>query len=149
MTALWQIFPVAVSLTQQLSRKLLPTPKTPTSGHDTIIAGYVLTFIASATFHFALVVPHLSIDNLITFLPSFAPVSRETGSLVDIMTVMMKWDMAIGSGAILLASMWFAKSFTQFVGLIVAIVGGTVAVGPAAALSGILVWREAQLSKQS
>jgi len=149
-TAYWQAFPVVMALTQQLARYLLPTTtKAASSGHDTIIAGYALTFVTSASFHFALVLPYLSLDKFIEFLPSVSPVSRETGTLEQIMILIMKWDIPIGSGAVLLTSLWFAKSFSQFVVLAIAIVGGTALVGPAAALSGILIWRETKLGRQS
>jgi len=118
------------------------------SGHGTIIAAYALTFFASAPFHLALVLPHLSIANIVDFVSSTGPISADE-TLEDVMTLIIKWDLAIGSSAILLTSLWFAKSFRQFVGLVIAVVGGTAAVGPAAALAGTLMWREAKLSRQS
>jgi len=99
-----------MSLTQKLARNSLPSTTKSPSGHDIIIAGYALTFIIGASFHFALVLPNIS-----------------------------------GSVAILLTTLWFARSSKQLVALAFTIVGGSIVVGPAAALAVILIWREARV----
>jgi len=150
MTVLWQPFPLVMGLAQYISRNLFSSMAMSTaSGHGTIIAAYALTFLASAPFHLALVLPNLSIANIVEWASSLEPVSAETGSLEEIMTLILKWDLPIGSSALLLTSLWFAKSFRQFFALAIAVIGGTAIVGPAATLSGILIWREAKFSRQS
>jgi len=141
----WLLFPAAMALTQKLVRNSLPSTTKFASGHDVIIAGYVLTFIIGASFHFALVFPHFSINQVLEFAPSTQPVNAQTGSLEDILVHLMKWDVPIGSVAILLTTLWFAKSFKQLVVLAFTIVGGSIVVGPAAALAAILIWREARI----
>lgn len=150
-TIFWQVFALVTAPSQYFAHKVLSSlfPSTSNrSGHSIIIVGYVLTFICAASIHIALVFPLFGeFDNLKALLPRASPVDLETGSLEDIMYNMLKWDTSIGSGAILLSSLWFATSLKELIGLAVTAVIGTVVVGPAAALAAILIWRESKLSK--
>jgi hypothetical protein len=57
----------------------------------------------------------------------------------------LKWDAVFGTGAIVLASLWFARNVKELFTLVVWYAVGIVFLGPGAALAGVFLWRESIL----
>ncbi|GLB35146.1 hypothetical protein LshimejAT787_0207110 [Lyophyllum shimeji] len=58
---------------------------------------------------------------------------------------LLKWDLALGFGSSILATLWFASNLKQIIALFAWNVIATPVLGPGAALTGAALWREASL----
>jgi len=60
----------------------------------------------------------------------------------------LKWDTAITIGSMMLGTLWFARSATEFVLLVLWNAVVSVALGPSAAIAGVFLWREEAMEVQ-
>jgi hypothetical protein len=148
--ALWQAFPVLVSLFGGLHHLFRPRSLHGSSGYRTVQATYILTFIVSAVVHLRTLADYnFDPQTIITALiPSLAIPDAKKGhtSLTSIIHL-LQWDAAFAFGSTFVASLWFVGSVMQGILLISWIVISTVVLGPGAAISGIFLWREARLNQ--
>lgn len=147
--ALWQAFPVLISLFGWLHRLLRPRRLYNSSGYRTVQATYILTFILSAVVHLRTLAgynfdPQTIINVLI---PSLAiPNAKKGDTSVTAIVHFLQWDAVFLFGSTYVASLWLARSVAQGILLLSWIVISTAMFGPGAAVSGIFLWREARLN---
>ncbi|THH10990.1 hypothetical protein EW146_g8193 [Bondarzewia mesenterica] len=147
-TAAWQAFPVWMLLAQQAHLLVRPSSRHPQSGYKTIQATFIFTFLLSAITHITVIWPLLGDTATLkySFLPRVEAPDPTTTTLQYATLVFLQWDAAFSFGASLLGTMWFAESLQQSLIILVWNVVGSLAFGPGAALSGLLIWREARLN---
>ncbi|KAI0318899.1 hypothetical protein OF83DRAFT_1113177 [Amylostereum chailletii] len=148
MTALWQPFPVWIALARALY--LLLRPRARSSGYFTVQATFALTFALSAVVH---VHTAWSLRQdlsalALAFIPRVAPPIGEDTLLPLPMAAlgMLQWDMYATLGSGILGALWFADSIGQGVGVLLWSVGASLGLGPGAAISALLMWRESKLN---
>lgn len=83
------------------------------------------------------------------FVPAVGVLDPATMSLTDGVLEFIKWDMILGVGSVILATFWMADSVLRLVGILVWYGVATIVLGPAAAIAGVLLWRERRLNGQS
>ncbi|KAF4614437.1 hypothetical protein D9613_002887 [Agrocybe pediades] len=146
-TAIWQAYPVYVSIAQQAHLLFRPASKHSQSGFRTIQVLYLTLFIFSSSFHIHTVWPILSDFNAIKsmLLPSLTPLSPSEPMNHHLLEF-LKWDVLLAYVATALAMLWFAKSARQ---VLMIILWYTVAIplfGFGAAVMGVTIWRDGILA---
>lgn len=145
-TAIWQPYPVYVTIAQYAHLAFRPASKHSKSGYPTIRALYIGAFIVSSSVHFSTIWP--IVDDLSTLKTIFLPSVTSPDPLTDIghkVLHFLKWDFFFGFASSILATLWFAESLAQFLALSVWITIGTPLVGPGAVVMGAFLWRESRL----
>jgi hypothetical protein len=144
-TAIWQPFPIYISLAQRTHLLFRPLSKYPQSGYQTIRGLYIATFILCSSVHIATIWPLIG-DDLRTLSRVFI------ASIVIIPTTMehgvhhlLKWDFSVAFASSILVTFWFASSKKQLALLVAWSVFATPVFGPGAAMMGAFLWREASL----
>ena len=145
-TAIWQIFPVIMSAAGFLHLGIRRLSKVDGSGHPFAQVLLVGVFILSSSIHFATIFPILADTNalgtlLIPYLIPL-PASSPTSALV---LDFLKWDIVMAFSTLGVATLWFASSITQFIGLVLWYAFAIPMTGPGAAITGVFLWREAKL----
>ena len=146
-TAAWQFFPAWMWVTRATHLLIRPSSRHNTSGYWTVQATFIFTFIASAISHIAaigaIMDPVLLRD---LYVPPIVPPDPATTSLQLATHVFFQWDAVFTMGSSLLGTLWFARNAKQVVLITLWNVIATVVVGPGAAVSGVLLWRERALN---
>ena len=142
-TAAWQFFPAWMSVAQATHLFIRPSSRFNTSGYWTVQAIYVFTFIASAISHIAAIwaIKDLALLRDL-YVPPIVPPDPATTKLQLATHVFFQWDAVFTMGSSLLGTFWFARNAKQVVLIALWNVIATVVVGPGAAVSGVLLWRE-------
>lgn len=145
MTAFWQISPAVVWFAQKASfRWLLPRDGGVKTGHGTVIAVYFAAFLVAAPYHI-----YVALSQWGQLYSLFMPIlDAQDGTLPHIVHELLKWDMPIGSFAVLIATLWFARTKLELFYLLVNVIVGSVAVGPGGALAIVMIWREKELARK-
>ena len=150
-TALWNLFPFAMWLAQTGHLFIRPSSRFNTSGYWTVQATYIFTFIFSAISHVAVIWP--ARDNLIylksLYVPPISPLDPTKTSLQLATHVFLQWDYTFTMATGLIGSLWFASNIRQVTSVALWNIIATMIVGPGAAMSGILIWRERKLNGAS
>ena len=144
-TAAWQFAPAWMGMAQAAHLFIRPSSRYNTSGYWTVQATFILTFIASAISHIAAIraVNDLtSLRDLLVPLPPIVPDPGATTNLKLAVHVTLQWDAVFAFGSSLLGTIWFARNAKQVLLIALWNVIATVIIGPGAALSGVLLWRE-------
>jgi len=143
MTAVWQVSPVIIWFAQKVSyRWILPGGEGEATGHGTVIAMYVASFLVGAPYHCYVVVSQWG-----SLYSLFMPIlDAQDGPLTHIVHELLKWDLPIGSCSILIATLWFARTKPELLSLLTFVIGGSVMIGPAGALAVVMIWRERGLA---
>jgi len=147
-TAIWQAFPVWVSIAQFGHHLFRPASRYPESGYKTVRALFVGLFIVSSSTHLASIWP--KIGDLVAlqflFLPSI-PVLNPATTTVELKVLdFLKWDAVFGFASSILATFWFARNAKQFTALLAWHVVAVPVFGPGAAIAGVAIWRESLLN---
>ncbi|KAF9234757.1 hypothetical protein BU15DRAFT_65394 [Melanogaster broomeanus] len=147
-TAIWQAFPLLMEFAQFAHRLIRPASRYVDSGHRTVMATFALLFVVSAAVHAAYVWPLLGDLELLTtiFAPSRVALDPAATSLTEGVGAFIRWDVVIGAGATMLATLWMASSVEQVFAIVLWHGLSTVVFGPGAAIAGVLLWREAELN---
>jgi hypothetical protein len=142
-TAAWQIFPVWMWVARAVHLFIRPSSRYNTSGYWTVQATFIFTFIASAISHIAAIwaVKDLALLRDLYVPPTVTP-DPATTNLQLATHVFLQWDAVFTLGSSLLGTLWFARNAKQTVLIALWNVIASVVVGPGAALSGVLLWRE-------
>ncbi|KAG2149333.1 hypothetical protein DEU56DRAFT_977996 [Suillus clintonianus] len=150
-TAMWQIFPLYMKVAHWAHCKIRPPSQHTGSGYGTVQAMYMLVYVASAYLHVAHIWPIFNSSALFQklIMPPMAPLDPSATSIAEGAAAFLKWDMAIGIGSTILITLWFAKSLTGLMVLILWHASATFIVGPGAAIAGVMMWREATINAQA
>ena len=144
-TAAWQFFPVWmwVARTSYLFIRPSSRDNLNTSGYWTVQTTFIFTFIASAISHITAI---WAIKDLALlwdlYVPPIVSPDPTTTNLQLATHVFFQWDAVFTMGSSLLGTLWFARNAKQTVLIALWNVIASVAVGPGAAVSGVLLWRE-------
>ncbi|KII88935.1 hypothetical protein PLICRDRAFT_53437 [Plicaturopsis crispa FD-325 SS-3] len=143
-TAIWQPFPVWMSLAQFVHRQFSRGTE---SGHDIVRNTYFLLFLASFTAHSFYIWPlmlndHETLQHLFTPTLIRSAAEAKLFSFEDSVLNFILWDAGFAAISTLVASFWLAASFTQLLALAVWWVVAPLAFGPGAAIAGVFMWRE-------
>ena len=144
-TAIWQPFPIYISLAQYMHLLFRPSSRYPQSGYQTICGLYIATFILCSSVHIATIWPIIEGDLRMfrrVFVPSITipPTTIEHG-----VHHMLKWDFAVAFVSSNLVTLWFAKSKRQLAFLVAWSAFAIPAFGPGATMIGAFLWRETSL----
>ena len=146
-TAAWQFFPAWMWVAQAAHLFIRPSSRHNTSGYWTVQATFIFTFIASAISHIAAIWAIKDLASLRDlYVPPIVPPDPATTNLQLATHVFLQWDAVFTMGSSLLGTLWFARNATQVVLIMLWNVIATVVVGPGAAVSGVLLWREGTLN---
>lgn len=148
--AVWQIFPVLISLFTRLHLIGRPRRLHSGSGYRTVQATYIICFIISALVHLRTLAYYKFDFQTITtsLLPSLEiPDPKKGHTRLMAINLFLQWDAVFIFGSTFMASLWFVGSVVQATMLISWIAVTSAMLGPGAAISGIYLWREASLNK--
>ncbi|KAF8503753.1 hypothetical protein F5888DRAFT_1031715 [Russula emetica] len=142
-TAAWQFFPAWMWVAQAVHHFIRPSSRYNTSGYWTVQATFIFTFIASAVSHIAAIwaIKDLALLRDL-YVPPIVPPDPATTNLQLATHVFFQWDAVFTMGSSLLGTLWFARNAKQVALITLWNVIATVVVGPGAAVSGVLLWRE-------
>ncbi|TFK25047.1 hypothetical protein FA15DRAFT_704055 [Coprinopsis marcescibilis] len=143
-SAWWQIYPVYIAIISQIY--LFIRPSSTTSGRSfaqTVLLG---SFVLSSAFHLYTVLPLIQDTETLKslFLPSTIPVEPTASAGLKTLDF-LRWDFSLGIGSIMAATLWFAQSGLQLFGILAWYIVGSPLLGPSAAATAVLLWREANL----
>jgi hypothetical protein len=142
-TAAWQFFPVWMWALQAVHLLIRPSSRHHTSGYWTVQATFIFTFITSAISHIAAIGATQDLGLLRDlYVPPIVPPDPATTSLHLATHVFLQWDAVFALGSSLLGTLWFASDAKQATLIALWDVVATAVVGPGAAVSGVLLWRE-------
>lgn len=148
LTALWQLFPIYMTLLTRVYRYLFPStllgPNTPV-----IKIIYFFRFLLTAACHLVLWskhINHLTIKQLV--IPSMHPLSASEATLALGVHNFLKWDAASAFLSSMIATLWFAEDIRQVRHLCIWYILATIILGPGAAIAGIFYLRESILEKK-
>jgi len=141
-SAIWQLFPVLISIVQHLTMFLLPTSKTKRSGKRVVQLIYALTFFTATIPYASLLLENWDTPSALydIFVPSTSPVTAE--NLILITRQFLQWDAVFifSSGSLL--TLWLANDVRQLLMLLAVNVILTLVAGPGTAFAAIMFWRE-------
>lgn len=143
-TAAWQLFPVWISLFQFLYLSSSAAPKSSLSGGQIVLGVHIFNFIVSAISHLTVVLSRVGAPGALSafFVPSMKPPRKEKSTIASGTLQFLKWDGIIIAGSSIIATLWFGRDIQEVLGLLLWNVLASAILGPAAAFSGALVWRE-------
>ena len=142
-TAAWQFFPLWMWVAQAAHLFIRPSSRYNTSGYWTVQATFVFTFIASAISHIAVIGATMDLELLRDlYVPPIVSPNPATSTLPQITHVFLQWDAVFTLGSSLFGTLWFAHNAKQATLIALWNVIATIVVGPGAAVSGVLLWRE-------
>ena len=151
-TAAWQIFPVWMWMARATYLFIRPSSRrsarynTP-SGYWAVQTTFIFAFIVSAISHIAVIRAANDLTLLRDlYVPPIAPPDPVTTTLQLAVHVTLQWDNVFTLGSCLLGTLWFARNAKQTVLIALWNAIATVVVGPGAAVSGVLLWRERALN---
>ncbi|KAF8503752.1 hypothetical protein F5888DRAFT_1800038 [Russula emetica] len=143
MTAAWTFFPAWMWMARAAHLFIRPSSRYNTSGYWTIQTTFIFTFISSAISHIAAI---WAVNDLRLlrdlYVPPIVTPDPSITNLQLAMHVTSQWDIVFTLGSSLLGTLWFARNAKQVVLIALWNVIASVVVGPSAAMSGVLLWRE-------
>ncbi|KAF8841988.1 hypothetical protein BDN67DRAFT_430936 [Paxillus ammoniavirescens] len=147
-TAIWQIFPLFIELSQFAYRVICPPSKRIESGHRTVMATFALVFVASAAVHVMYMWPLLGDWEALRVMvvPSLGALDPAATSLTEGVVEFIKWDFITAAGPTMLSTLWMASNFVQCLTVVLWYGIATVLLGPGTAIAGVLLWREERLN---
>lgn len=139
-TVAWNFAPIT-SFISQLLPMLLRAPATK-SGFRTVQVAYVVCFLVAASVHIKMAMDEFStLSSMQTF---FVPTLREK-EIPRAMLNVFQWDFALGVGACMLGSLWFARNAAEVATIALWYPVASVFVGPGAAFTAVALCRESFL----
>lgn len=151
-TAIWQFFPLWASIAGWIHLKLRPIASAPESGYVTIQMMHAAMFVIASSTHAAATWPSLQTKDInalkALFLPSISMLDPATTSAELAAKDLLQWDATFAFGSTILASLWFAGSIKDLLAILAWYTVAIPVVGPGAAITGVLFWRESKLNAQ-
>jgi hypothetical protein len=152
-TALWQPFPLYMYIVQLVYLRLRPF--SPGSGYRIIQGIHISNFVISAVAHHLFIVsPVMNGDESVfaelkrLFVPSIDVLDPATVTLEQGVMDVFKWDFVLSVVSGILATLWFARNWTELLGILGWYVMISMSLGPGAAAAGVIAWRESQLNTE-
>ena len=143
-TAIWQPFPIWMWVAKVGHLFFRPPSRYRKSGYWAVQTTFVTTFIISAISHIAVL--WVTRGDLVSlkhlYVPRISPPDPATTSLNLAAHVALQWDAAFTLGSGVVGTLWFANNAKQVALIALWNVISSVIVGPGAAVSGVLIWRE-------
>lgn len=143
-TAVWYGVPLWASVAQRLHLAVVPAPQ---SGYSFIRALYIACFLIASWMHvttlFTLWGDAEALKSF--FVPSVFPLG-DLAPLELLLRDIAQWDTLIGIISSVIATLFFAKSRRQLIGLFAWHAAVIPVLGPGAAFIGAALWRESGLS---
>jgi len=147
-TALWQPFAMWMWVAKTGHLLFRPPSRYHESGYWTVQATFIFTFIISAISHIAIL--WMTWGDLVLlkhlYVPPISPPDPATTSLTLAAHVVLQWDAAFTFCSSVVGTLWFARNAKQVALIALWSVIASVIVGPGAAVSGVLIWREWRLN---
>ncbi|KAI5983781.1 hypothetical protein EDD15DRAFT_2521969 [Pisolithus albus] len=147
-TAIWQIFPIFMGVLGFAHRLIRSPSRHIESGHYTVQATFALVFVGSAVVHILYVWPLFNETATLQrlFLPYTGPDDPAAYPLIDNIAGFFKWDFSLGVVSTFALFLWFADDLLQCIVIAVWCIATTIVLGPGAAISSVLMWREEKLN---
>ena len=141
--AIWQLYPVYVSIAHFLHLQIRPASQYSQSGHRTIQALFIGCFIISSSIHISIVWPMLNDYDALRklFIPSIPMLDPSTDLSLQAFDL-LQWDFAFSFVSVTVTSLWFATNLKQFMAIIAWYIGAIPTIGFGAAVIGVAVWRD-------
>lgn len=150
-TALWNFFPFVMWLAKISHLFIRPSSRFHTSGYWTVQATFIFTFISSAISHVSVI--WLAKDNLVflksLYVPPISPPDPAKTTIELGVHVFLQWDYIFTMVSGLIGTLWLASNVRQAASVVLWNIVATMVVGPGAAMSGVLIWREWKLNGAS
>ena len=142
-TAIWQLYPVYVSIAHFLHLQIRPASQYPQSGYKTIQALFIGCFIISSSVHISIVWPIINdYDTLrALFIPSVSMLDPSTELALQTFDL-LKWDFIFSFVSVIITSLWFTSNPKQFMAIIAWYICAIPIIGFGAALTGVAIWRD-------
>lgn len=150
-TAIWQFFPLFMKTAQWAHSKIRSPLIHTGSGYGTVQAMYLMIYATSVYLHVAHIWPLFNSPALVQkfIIPPTTPLDPSATSIDEGVAAFLKWNMAFTAGSTFLITLWFARSLLGLAVLILWLVSATFIMGPAAAIAGVMMWREATINAQA
>ncbi|KAH6871121.1 hypothetical protein BKA70DRAFT_1356703 [Coprinopsis sp. MPI-PUGE-AT-0042] len=118
-------------------------PESPSakSGRSLVQTSFMVYFVGSSLLHLAMRSPGRIKG---APRPFTHPLAVDTPTALKTVEF-LKWDYTLAVTSTMAATLWFARSFTELLAMIVWYAAGTVVEGPCAALAVVFLWREYHL----
>ncbi|KAI0030363.1 hypothetical protein K488DRAFT_54382 [Vararia minispora EC-137] len=147
-TAIWQPFPIWMGLAWGMHILVRPSSRYGASGRKMVYSTYIFTFALAAAGHSYAVWPLFGdhAEFAPHFIPGVATSAASTLDSFDAAMNLLKWDMIFSFASSMLGSLWFADTVVEFFAIVGWTVLAAITLGPGAALSGTLLWREWRLN---
>jgi hypothetical protein len=147
-TAMWQPFTVFTSIACHIHHLIRPSQKTQQSGFTILQVVYLGIFILSSSFHVSTMWPLISEPGALhaTFIPSLYPISSSPLDPTAAAHQLLQYDAIFSVSSTILGTLWFASNLRQFVGLLAWYIFASPVVGPGAAISAVMLWRESAIA---
>jgi hypothetical protein len=146
-TAIWQVFPVVVSVASFVHLLVRPVSLYPDSGFEIIRGFYISSFIIISSIHLTLLTSKNADELKTLLLPSIQILPSSTFTELQALNL-LQWDAVFGLLASLLGTIWFGKNTKQILGLLAWNLLASPLVGPGAAFSAAALWREGRLHEK-
>lgn len=148
-TAIWQIFPITMGILGFAHRLIRSPSRYIESGYYTVQATFALVFVGSAAVHILYVWPLFNETATLQrlFLPYVGPDDPAASPLIDNIAEFFKWDFTLGLVSNFVLFLWFADGLFQCIAITVWCTATTIVLGPGAAISSVLMWREEKLNR--
>ncbi|KAF9001954.1 hypothetical protein BDQ17DRAFT_1280999 [Cyathus striatus] len=140
-TAIWQLYPLYVSLAQHCHLYLRGENRQP--GSFMVQVTYIALFIISSSTHISFVWPILFDPKALQafFLPSMTPIFSNHEMSMQILDF-LKWDLIFGFGSTILATFWTSNNYRQLCALWIWYIFLIPIIGPGSAVLGAVLWYE-------
>ncbi|KAF8906009.1 hypothetical protein CPB84DRAFT_540803 [Gymnopilus junonius] len=145
-TAIWQLYPLIVSIGQLGHLLFRPVSRHRESGYRILQVLYLGAFLISSSIHISTVWPIMGdfteVKSLL--LPSLLPL-HPTRVMNDHLLDFLKWDIIISYSSVALTMLWFAKNANQLFKILLWFSVAIPAFGFGAAVMGVAIWRDSAL----
>ncbi|KAJ4464648.1 hypothetical protein C8J55DRAFT_566747 [Lentinula edodes] len=146
-TAIWQVFPIVLSVATSLHLLVRPASLYPESGFSVIRGFYILSFILISSMHITLITSRGIEELKVLMLPSITVLPSSTSIELQALNL-LQWDAVFGLLSALLATLWFGRNTKETIVLLAWNLLASPLVGPGAAFAASALWRESWLHEE-
>ncbi|EAU88390.1 hypothetical protein CC1G_05156 [Coprinopsis cinerea okayama7 len=141
-TAVWQVYPLIMGFAGTVHLFIRNPRKISESGYTIVQLLLLSCFMLCSSLHISMVWARDLESLKAIYVPStHIPQKTRTG----LKTLhFLQWDFTIAIASTMVATLWFAKSTRHLLTMVVWYGAGTLVVGPSAAITAVVLWREAQ-----
>jgi hypothetical protein len=145
--AIWQAFPVWMAAASTIYSLLRSKRAHQRSGYGTTQLVYIIIFIITTSARVYMLSSYgFNLWRVIeACIPTRTPPASPEATTLSMIVHFFQWDSMFFLGSSFLASLWFARNLTEAIGILAWCAVVTCTLGPGAALSTVLMWRESNL----